>query len=129
MRARDRLFQSVRLQLLKANELQSRRMRGLEVHRCSDIMFECVFPSGDANTPLVAGFEPGKTPFRMRRDEVVSIKDGKVQELARCLHANGMQADVFRPGATITIAVKPRDRITATAFQFGSKNIRRHYLA
>lgn len=101
-------------------------MRRLKIDRCRDAALKRVLPARDANAPLVAGFESGEAPFRMWRDQVVSIEHGKIQKLARGLHANRVLTDIFRPGAAVTVAIEPGHRIAATTFQFGSENIRRH---
>ena len=56
-------------------------MRRFEIHRRGAIVIKCAFPSRDAYTPFIARLESGKTPLRMWRDEIVSIQDGKIQEL------------------------------------------------
>lgn len=89
-------------------------------------MFQCIFPPRHADAPLVTGLKAGKTPFRLRRYQVVAIENGKIQELARRLNANGVQTDIFRTGATVAVAEKSSHRITAATLQVGSKNIGRH---
>jgi len=87
---------------------------------------ERVFPTRDANAPFVAGFEPGKAPFRMRRDEIVPVEYGKIEKFARHLYADRMQAEVFRAGATKSVAKKSGHRIATTTFHFRSEDIRGH---
>src|SRR6266568_7577378 len=89
-------------------------------------MLQCVFPTRDANAPLVARFQSGKPPFRMWRDQVVSIKHGKIQKLARGLHTHRVLTDVFRPGAAVTVAIKSGHRIATTAFEFSSEDVCGH---
>ena len=69
-------------------------------------MFKRVFPARDANAPFVARLEPWKSPFGMRRHQIVPIQYGKIEELAGDEDADRMQPKIFRPGATIAIPVK-----------------------
>lgn len=101
-------------------------MGGFKVDRRGAVALERFFPARNTNTPAIARFQTGKAPFGMRRDEIVSIEHGKIQELASDLNANGVQTGVFGAGATISVAIESGDRIAATAFQFCSKNIRWH---
>ena len=101
-------------------------MRGLEIDWRRDATAQRFFVACGAETPFVAGFEAGKIPFRMRRHQIVSLKDGIIQEFARDLHTNRMLPDVFRPGPAISITIKSRHRIAATAAQLRPKNIRHH---
>ena len=71
------------------------------------VMFERVFPAGNTHAPFVAWFQAWKTPFRMWRDQIVSVEDGEVQKLARCLDANRMETHVLWAGAAVAVAVKP----------------------
>src|SRR5580700_3030874 len=102
-------------------------MRGFKIDRRGSPALERFFPARDTNTPAIAWFQPGKAPFGMRGDEVVSIEHGKIQELTCHLNANRMQSGVFGTGATIPIAIESGHRIAATAFQFCSKNVRWHW--
>ena len=81
-------------------------MGRLEYHRRSDIALERVFPSGHANAPFVAGLESGKTPFRARRYQIVSIEHREVEKLASDQYTDSVQSGVFRSGAAIAIAEK-----------------------
>src|SRR5438874_2706417 len=103
-------------------------MRGLKFDWRCDTMLEGVFPARDANAPFVAGFKPGKPPFRVRGDEIVPVEHGKIEKLARHLHADRVQPEVFRAGAAKPIAKKSGHRIATTTFQFRSKDIRGHRL-
>src|SRR5215472_17162594 len=98
-------------------------MRCFEVHGCRTIVFESRLPAGYADAPFVTRFESGKSPLRDRGHEIISVKHGKIEKLAGHFHANGVKADVFRAGATITIAIKTGDRIATTTLQFGSQDV------
>jgi len=91
-------------------------MRRFEIDRRGDAAFEGVDPPRDADAPFVARFEPGKPPFRMRRDEVVPVEYGKIEKLARRLYADRMQTEVFRAGPAKPIAKKSSHRIATTTF-------------
>jgi len=86
------------------------------------------FPARDANAPFVAGLEPRKPPFQMRRDQIVPVEHGKIEKLARNPHADRVQAEVFRAGAAKPVAKKSGHRIATTTFQFRSEDIRGHRL-
>ena len=90
-------------------------MRRFEIDRRGGIVFERLFPARYANAPTIARFQSRKTPFRMRRDQIVSIKHGEIEKLARHFYANGVLTDIVRAGATITIAIKSSPRIAAAA--------------
>ena len=45
-----------------------------QINRAGDAVVERFFPTGHADAPFVARLEPGKFPFRMRRDQVVSLQ-------------------------------------------------------
>src|SRR5438477_11260110 len=101
-------------------------MRGLKIDWRRDATAQRFFVARSAETPFVAGFEAWKIPFRMRRHQIVSLKDRIVEEFARDLHTNRMLPDVFRPGPAISITIKSRHRIAATAAQLGTQHIRHH---
>ena len=91
-------------------------MRGFKIDRSSAIVIKSSFPARDANAPFVAGFEPGKPPFRMWGDQIVPVKYGKIEKLARHLHADRVQAEVFRAGAAKPVAKKSGHRIATAIF-------------
>jgi len=62
----------------------------------------------------------------MRRHQIVPLKDRIIQEFARDLDADRVLPDVIRSGPAITITIKSRHRIAATAAQLSPKNIRDH---
>ena len=102
-------------------------MRGFKIDRRGSVALERFFPACDTNTPTIARFQSGKSPFGMRGNEIVSIQYGKIQELASDLNANRVQTGVFGAGATISVAIESGYRIAAAAFQFCSKNVRWHW--
>src|SRR5439155_9862626 len=74
----------------------------------------------------IARLESGEAPFRMRRDQIVSVENREIQEFARDFDADSMQSNVFRAGATKAVAIKTGDRIATATFQFASENVGGH---
>src|SRR6478609_7516812 len=68
----------VRLQFFQRNELERGSMCCFQIHRRRAVVIQRAFPARDAHTPLVAWLQSGKTPLRMRCDQVVSIQDGEI---------------------------------------------------
>ena len=101
-------------------------MRCLKIDRAGAIVIERSFPTCDADAPFVAGLQSGEAPFRVRRDQIVSVEDREVEKLLRDFHADRMQPNIFRAGATKAVAIKSCHWIATTTFQLRSKNIRRH---
>ena len=101
-------------------------MRGFKIDRGRAIVIKRAFPTRDADTPFVAGLESGKSPFRSRRYQIVSIEHGEIQKLARDFHAHCVQSDIFRSGATKSVAIESCHRIATTAFEFGPENVCGH---
>jgi Golgi nucleoside diphosphatase len=101
-------------------------MRRFEINWWCDIVFQSIFPSRHANAPLVAGFQAGEAPFRVRCDQIVAIEHRKIEKFSRGLNTNRVQSHVLRTGAAVTVAVESGHRIAAAAFQFCSQDIRRH---
>src|SRR5207302_9975738 len=98
-------------------------MRGLKFGWRCDTMLEGVFPARDANAPFIAGFKPGKPPFWMWGDETVPVEYGKIEKLGRHVHADRVKAEVFRAGATKSVAIESGHGIGTTAFQFRCEGI------
>jgi len=89
-------------------------------------MIQRAFPTRDADTPFVARLQPGKSPFRAGRDQIVSVEHGKIEKFPCDFHANRVQPNVFRTGATKSIAIKAGNRIATATFQFASENVSGH---
>ncbi len=102
-------------------------MRRFDINWWCDAVFQSIFPSRHANAPLVAGFEPGETPFRVRRYQIVAIEHRKIEKFSRGLNTNSVQPHIFRTGSTIAVAVESGHRIATAAFQLGPENIGRHH--
>ena len=113
----------MRLQLFERNKLERGRVTRFQVNRPGPTALERSFPARDADAPSIARLQAGKTPFRVGRDKIVPIENGKVQKLPRHLYAYGVLANVLGAGATITIAIKARERIAAATFQCRSENV------
>ena len=91
-------------------------MSCFQIHQRRDATFESVFPPSNADAPFISGFEARKTPLRARRYQIVPVEYRKIKKLAGSLNTYRVQADIIRPGAAITIAIKTSKRIAATAF-------------
>jgi len=101
-------------------------MRGFKIDRGRAIVIKRAFPTRDADTPFVAGLESGKSPFRSRRYQIVSIEHGEIQKLARDFHAHRVQSDIFRSGATKSVAIESCHRIATTGSEFSPENVCGH---
>ena len=62
----------------------------------------------------------------MRRDKIISIKHREIEKFPGHFYADRMKPDVFRSGATKSIAIESGHRIATTTFQFGSKYVSGH---
>jgi hypothetical protein len=90
------------------------------------VMIQRAFPARDTDAPFVAWLQPGEPPFQAWRDQIVSVEHGKIEKFPCDFHANGVQPNVLRTGATKAIAIKARNRIATATFQFASENICGH---
>ena len=120
------MFNCMRFEVLQVHELKRGGMRRFEIDRGGAAALKSGFPTRDADTPAVAGFQPGKTPLGHGRYEIVPIEDGEIEKLLCHFHADCMQTDVVWPCAAISIAIKSGHRIAATAAQLSPQNICRH---
>ena len=116
----------MRFEILQVHELKHGGMRRFKIDGRGAAPLESGFPTRDADTPAVARFQSRKTPVGHRCDKIVPVEDREIEKLLCHFHANGMQADVLRPGAAISIAIKSGHRITATATQLSPENICGH---
>jgi 2'-5' RNA ligase len=101
-------------------------MRGFQIDWGRAVMIQRAFPARDAHTPFVARIQPGESPFRARRNQIVSVEHGKIEKFPCDFHANRVQPNVFRTGATKAVAIKAGDRIATATFQFASENVGGH---
>lgn len=90
------------------------------------VVVERRFPARDADAPFVAGLQSGKSPFRSRRNQIVSVEHGEIKKFLCGFYANRVQPDIFQTGATKAVAKKARDGIATATFQFASENISGH---
>lgn len=97
-----------------------------QVNRGSHSAIERFFPTLHAYAPLVARFQAGKIPFRMRSNQVVTLQDGEIEKLARHHRAHRVKTDVARTRFAKSVTIKASQRIAATTFQFLSKHICGH---
>ena len=76
---------------------------------------QSLLPPADAETPTVTGGEAGKPELRMRCDQVVSSRTGKLQKLRSHDRANCVQSNIARTGAAKAISIEPGGRLAAAA--------------
>jgi hypothetical protein len=81
-------------------------VRGFEIDRRRDVMFQRVFPSRYAHAPFVARFQSGESPFWMGCHQIVPIQDGEIEEFPGYQDTDSMKSKVFGPRATIAVPVK-----------------------
>src|SRR5436190_3200442 len=101
-------------------------MSRFEVDRRGAAVIERGFPASNADAPTIAGFQSWKAPFRHRRHQIVPIEDGEIEKFLGDFHADGVEPDVLRPGAAISVPIKSRHGIATTTTQFGAENVGRH---
>jgi hypothetical protein len=94
-------------------------VRRFKIDRRGATVVKSSFPARDADAPFVSRFQSRKAPLRNRCDKVIAVEHGKIEELARNLHADRMLADIFGAGAAKTVSVKSGHWIAATTFQVG----------
>jgi len=116
----------VRSQVFQRNEFQRGGVRGFKIDRGRAIVIKRAFPTRDADAPFVTGLESGKSPFRLRRYQIVSIEHGEIQKLARDFHAHRVQSDIFRSGATKSVAIESCHGIATTGSEFSPENVCGH---
>ena len=119
-------FQRVSFQLFQGNELDRGRVRRFEIYRRGYAASQRLLVSGRAKAPFVPRLKAWESPFRMRGHEIVPLKDGVVEKLARHLYANRMLTDIFRAGSAIAVPKKAGHRIATAAAEFSSKNVGQH---
>ena len=101
-------------------------MRRFQIDRRGAAVIERRFPARNADAPAVARFQSGKTPFRHRSHEIISVEDREIEKLLGDFDANRVKPEVFRPSTAISVAIKSCHGIAATATQFGAENVGRH---
>lgn len=104
-------------------------MCGFKIDRSGAVVIKRAFPARDADAPLIARLQSGEAPFRMRRDEIVSVEHREIEEFARDLNTHSVQPEILWPGATEAVPIKTGHRIATATFQFRSENIREHKIA
>ena len=97
-----------------------------QINRAGDAVVERFFPTGHADAPFVARLKPGKFPFRMRCDQVVSLQHRKIEEVASDLHTNRVQSNVAWASFAKAIAIEPGEWIAAATLQLGAEDVCGH---
>ena len=101
-------------------------MSRFQIDRGRAIMIQRTFPTRDADAPFVARLKSRKAPFGTRRDQIIPVEHREIEKFPCHFHTNRMQAHIFRPRATKTIAIKAGHWIAATAFEFRSEDVSWH---
>jgi hypothetical protein len=101
-------------------------MSRFQIDRGRAIMVQRTFPPRDADAPFVTRLKSRKAPFGTRRDQIIPVEHREIEKFPGHLHADRMQAHIFRARAAKAVAIKAGHWIAATAFQFGSENISGH---
>lgn len=101
-------------------------MRRFEVNRGRDTAAQRFLITCRTKAPLIARFEPWEAPLRMRRYQIVSLKDGVVEKLTCHLYTNGVLTDVVGARATVSISIETGHRVAATTAELGSEHISQH---
>lgn len=116
----------MRFEIPQVHELKHGGMRRFKIDGRGAAALQSGFPTRDADTPAVAGFQSGKTPLGHGRHEIVPVKHREIEKLLCHFHANRMQTDVLRACAAVSIAIKSGHRLAATAAQLSPQHVRWH---
>src|SRR5260370_40348312 len=101
-------------------------MRGFKIDRSGAVVIKRAFPARDADAPLIARLQSGEAPFRMRRDEIVSVEHREIEEFARDLNTHSVQPEIIWPGAAEAVPIKTGHRSATAPVQIRYENIREH---
>ena len=101
-------------------------MRRFEVDWRRPTTVERCFPTRHADAPSVTRFQARETPLRHWGDEIVPVEDREIEKFLGDFDTDGVQAQVFGTRAAISVPIKSRERIAATALQLGAENVGRH---
>ena len=99
------------LQVIQVNELQSGLVGRFQNDTWRAPGLECFLPTRRAETPLIAGLEPGKSQIRLRCAQIVSTAFREFEEIVRHARANDMHSLISRTAAAATVAVPAGERI------------------
>jgi hypothetical protein len=99
------------LQDFKINQVQCMEVGALQHYKRCGIRLECFDPSQCAQAPLVARFQPGKSPFWHRRAQVIAPAAAEFQEAFGHHHAYQMLSGIFLIGLAATVPEKAGYRV------------------
>ena len=85
--------------------------------------FKRLFPTGDAQTPMIAVLETAKSELRNRSGEIVAHGLAKSEKIAGQHYADEVETVVIGTGVAATVAIETRHWIGATEFEVVSKNV------
>lgn len=98
-------------------------MRRGEMHRRRNAHLSSFFPARRTKTPLITWFEPWKTEFRARRDEVIAAVKTVIQKLGGDAHADSVHALIHGASIATAIAEKSGQRVRAARRQVIAKHV------
>ena len=101
-------------------------MGRFEVDSRGEIILIGLNPPPQADAPVVARVEPGKSEFRMRGGKIVALGSGKGEELLRHFRTDRMHTNIFAIGIALPVAEESRQRIRAAVDKFGAKYVLSH---
>jgi hypothetical protein len=81
------------------------------------------FPAQRAQTPLISGFQAGKSPLRNRRTQVIASAGTEVEKFFRHDRADNVGADILLVGPATAIAEKPGEGPERTGNQWLAKDV------
>src|SRR5882757_8070315 len=98
-------------------------MRGTQDNTRGAIFLKGVLPSGCAETPAVACFQPGKAKILPRSRQVITLHFRKRQEFVGDNNAYGVTASVFGARIAAAVAEKAGHRCRGARLQRLSKHV------
>lgn len=98
-------------------------MGGVQINGGGDSGVEGFFPTGDTQTPPVAGLKPLEPELRGGRRKIVAVVAGKLQKFFGDDGADEMEAEVAFTRVAATIAVVTCERVAATLLQESTQDV------
>ncbi len=98
------------LEVGQLNNVERGFVRRIENHPRGFAGQEGFTPTRGAQTPPVAGFEPGKTVLRMGGRQIIAPRTREPEKLIGHHTAHRVATDILIAGRTATVTKKPRFR-------------------
>jgi hypothetical protein len=96
-------------------------MSGMKVYWWGYTGLQRFLPASHAKTPAVPFFQSWK--IALRCNQIVATGIREFEEFIGHLGAHGVEPQISRTGAAVTISIKTCERITAAAAQLSTKNV------